>query len=80
MALSPSVLSELLNAFRASEEVDLIRDAVHLVMQEPIEVEATELIGTSRYARSEARIKDRNGTRGSHEGRRLERSAVGSTS
>ena len=40
MALSQSVLSELLDAFRAGEGVDLVRDAVRLVMQELIEVEA----------------------------------------
>ena len=42
MALSQSVLSELLDAFRAGDGVDLIRDAVRLVLQELIEVEATE--------------------------------------
>ena len=42
MALSESVLSDLLDAFRAGEGVDLIRDAVQLVLQELIEVEATE--------------------------------------
>ena len=47
MALSQSVLSELLDAFRAGEGVDLVRDAVRLVMQELIEVEATEQIGAS---------------------------------
>lgn len=36
MALSRSVLSELLDAFRAGEGVDLVRDAVRLVMQELI--------------------------------------------
>jgi putative transposase len=40
MALSQSVLSELLDAFRAGEGVDLVRDAVRLVKQELIEVEA----------------------------------------
>jgi putative transposase len=45
MALSQSVLSELLDAFRAGEGVDLVRDAVRLVMQELIEVQATEAIG-----------------------------------
>jgi hypothetical protein len=34
MALPQSVLSELLDAFRAGEGVDLIRDAVQLVLQE----------------------------------------------
>ena len=63
MALSQSVLSELLDAFRAGEGVDLVRDAVRLVMQELIEVEATERIGADRYERSDARVTERNGTR-----------------
>ena len=63
MALSQSVLSELLDAFRAGEGVDLVRDAVRLVMQELIETEATEQIGAGRYERSESRITDRNGSR-----------------
>ena len=42
MALSQSALSELLEAFRAGEGVDLIRESVRLVMQELIEAEATE--------------------------------------
>ena len=33
MALSQSVASELLEAFRAGEGVDLIRESVRLVMQ-----------------------------------------------
>jgi len=49
MALSESVLSDLLDAFRAGEGVDLIRDALQLVLQELIEVEATEQIGAGRY-------------------------------
>ena len=45
MALSQSVASELLEAFRAGEGVDLIRESVRLVMQELIETEASEQIG-----------------------------------
>ena len=63
MALSQSVLSELLDAFRAGEGVDLVRDAVRLVMQELIETEATEQIGAARYERTDTRTTDRNGTR-----------------
>jgi putative transposase len=47
MALSESVVSELLDAFRAGEGVDLIRDAVRLVLQELIEFGATEEIGAA---------------------------------
>src|SRR3954449_3263114 len=63
MALSQSVASELLEAFRAGEGVDLIRESVRLVMQELIETEATEQIGAGRYERSDSRITDRNGSR-----------------
>ena len=45
MALSLSVASELLEAFRPGEGVDLIRESVRMVMQELIETEATEQIG-----------------------------------
>ena len=63
MALSPSALSELHDAFRAGDGVDLIRDSVRMVMQELIEVEAGERIGAGRYERTEERVTDRNGTR-----------------
>ncbi len=63
MALTQSVLSELLDAFRAGEGVDLVRDAVRLVMQELIEVEAAETIGAQRYERTETRTTERNGSR-----------------
>ena len=63
MALSQSVLSELLDAFRAGEGVDLIRDAVRIVLQELIELEATEEIGAGRYERIDTRVTDRNGAR-----------------
>lgn len=63
MALSQSVLSELLDAFRAGEGVDLVRDAVRLVMQELIEVEAAEQIGAQRYERTDTRTTERNGNR-----------------
>ena len=63
MALSESALSELLDAFRAGDGVDLVRDAVRLVLQELIEVEATEVIGAGRYQRTETRTTDRNGHR-----------------
>ena len=56
MALSQSVASELLEAFRAGEGVDLIRESVRLVMQELIETEASEQIGAGRYERTETRV------------------------
>ena len=63
MALSESVLSEVLDAFRAGEGVDLVRDAVRLVMQELIELEASEQIGAGRYERTDTRTTERNGSR-----------------
>src|SRR3954470_19114029 len=63
MALSKSAVSELLEAFRTGEGVDLVRESVRMVMQELIETEASELIGAGRYERSDARVTDRNGSR-----------------
>ena len=63
MALSDSVASELLEAFRAGEGVDLIRESVRLVMQDLIEVDVAEQIGAGRYQRSDARTTHRNGSR-----------------
>ena len=63
MALTESAVSELLDAFRAGDGVDLIRDAVTMVLQELIEVEATEQIGAARYERNDTRTTDRNGSR-----------------
>jgi putative transposase len=60
MALSESAVFELLDAFRAGDGVDLIRDAVTMVLQELIEVEA---IGAGRCERSDSRVTDRNGHR-----------------
>jgi hypothetical protein len=42
MALDDSVLSELLEMFRAGDGLDLIRESVRLVLQELIETEAAE--------------------------------------
>jgi transposase-like protein len=63
MALSQSVATELLEAFRAGEGVDLIRESVRLVMQELIETEASGQIGAGRYERTDTRVTDRNGSR-----------------
>ena len=58
-----SVASELLEAFRAGEGVDLIRESVPLVMQELIETEASQQLGAGRYERTESRVTDRNGSK-----------------
>ena len=63
MALSQSALSELLDAIRAGGSVDVMRDAMALVLQELIELEASQAIGATRYERSEGRATHRNGSR-----------------
>ena len=62
MALSESALSELLDAFRAGDGVDLIRESVRLVLQELIEVEGAEVRSANRYERTDGRITERNVT------------------
>jgi putative transposase len=63
MALPQSALSELLEALRTGEAVELIRDSVRLVLQELIEAEAAETIGAARYERTDTRTNERNGSR-----------------
>jgi len=63
MALSQSALSELLDAIRAGGGEDTLRDAMTLVLQELIELEAEQVIGAGRYERSESRTTHRNGSR-----------------
>jgi putative transposase len=48
-------VSDLLDAIRDGDDVDLIRESVRLVMQELIEVEATEKIGAPPFVRTETR-------------------------
>lgn len=64
MTLSQSALSDLLDALRSGEGVDLIRESIRIVMQELIEAEAAERIGAGRYERTGARVTERNGSRG----------------
>ena len=63
MALSQSALSELLEAFRTGDGVDMIRESVRTVLQELVEFEAAGVVGAERYERSEDRVTERNGTR-----------------
>jgi putative transposase len=63
MALSQSALSELLEAFRTGEGVNLIRDAVQVALQELVELEASGVIGADRYERAASRVTERNGSR-----------------
>ncbi len=63
MASPQSALSELLEAFRAGDGVDLVRDSVRVAPQELIELEATERIGAAPYEHTEDRVTERNGHR-----------------
>ncbi len=63
MALPQSALSELLEAFRAGDGVDLVRESVRVALQELIELEATERIGAAPYERTDERVTERNGRR-----------------
>jgi len=63
MALPQSALSEILDAFRAGDGVDLIRESVRVALQELIELEAAERIGAAPYERTEDRVAERNGHR-----------------
>ena len=64
MTLDHSAVNELLEAFRAGDGVDLIRESVRIVMQDLIEMEAAEKIGARKYERTENRTNERNGYRG----------------
>lgn len=48
MTLSPSALSDLRDALRAGDGVDLVRESVRMVLQELIETEAAQVIGATR--------------------------------
>jgi len=63
MALSQSALSELLDAMRSGGSIDVMREAMTLVLQELIEAEATAAIGAGRYERTDERVTHRNGSR-----------------
>jgi len=63
MALSQSALSELLDAIRAGGSEDVLREAMALVLQELIELEASQAIGAGRYERRDERTTHRNGSR-----------------
>jgi len=63
MTLSQSALNELLDAIKGGGGTDVLRDAMALVLQELIELEASQAIGAGRYERSESRTTHRNGSR-----------------
>src|SRR2546422_10844419 len=63
MALPQSALSELLDAIRAGGSGDVLREAMALVLQELIELEAAQAIGAGRYEQTDERTTHRNGSR-----------------
>jgi putative transposase len=63
MALSQSALSDLLDALRAGGDLDVVREALGLVLQALIDAEAAQHIGARPYERTEQRTAHRNGTR-----------------
>ena len=63
MALDQSALSELLDALRAGGDLDVVREALGLVLQALIEAEAAQQIGAGRYERSATRTTHRSRAR-----------------
>ena len=63
MTLPQSALTELLDAIRSGGGTDVLCDAMTLVLQELIELEADQVIGAARYERTETRTTQRNGSR-----------------
>jgi putative transposase len=63
MALDESAMTQLLAALRAGGGLDVVRQALALVLQALIDAEATEVIGADRYQRTTTRTTHRNGTR-----------------
>jgi len=63
MALDQSALTELLDALRSGGDLDFMREAMQLVLQALIDLEATEKIGAARYERTDTRATHRNGSR-----------------
>ena len=63
MALEESAVHELLDALRAGQGTDLVRELACWTLQALIDAEAAEKIGAGRYERSDERTTYRNGTR-----------------
>ncbi len=63
MALDESAVSDLLDALRAGEGTDLVRELAQWALQQLIEAEATAVIGAGAWERTEGRTTHRNGHR-----------------
>lgn len=53
----------MLDALKASDSTDVIRQALQVMLQQPINAEATTCIGAESHERSDERTNLRNGTR-----------------
>ena len=63
MALDQSALIEVLEALKAAEVDDRIRQAAQTIYQALIEAELTAVIGAAPHERTDARTAQRNGSR-----------------
>src|SRR3954454_13451933 len=63
MTLDQSALLELLDALKAGDVDDRIRQAAETIYQALIEAELTAVIGAAPFQRTEARAAQRNGHR-----------------
>src|SRR5579859_5986019 len=63
MTLDQSALLEVLDALRAADVGDRIRQAAETIYQALIEAELTAVIGAGPYERTDARVAQRNGHR-----------------
>ena len=63
MTLDQSALLEILDALRAAEVADRVRQAADTIYQALIEAELTAVIGAAPYERSTERVAQRNGHR-----------------
>jgi transposase-like protein len=63
MALDQCALTDLLDALRSGGDLDFLREAMQLVLQALIDLEATQVIGAARYERTDNRTTHLNGSR-----------------
>ena len=63
MALDQSALLEVLEALKAAEVDDRVRQAAETIYQALIEAELSSVIGAAPYQRTESRLAQRNGHR-----------------
>lgn len=63
MTLDQSALLEVLDALKAADVNDRVRQAAETIYQALIEAELTAVIGAAPHQRSETRVAQRNGHR-----------------